>query len=171
MLRRFWFLLCCMLSREYKITSLGIRNRFQPGFRDELQLYCSSQNIIQIVAVTWSGHVTSFEVINAHVHLTTTRSSQLPLSEQKSSALQSYSPICASETVSKLATLPKSQGNNSPLQRLLLLPLKVNDNRGNCAWPTASGLLQFLLEVLAIRRGSSTNFLPIFLITADLGWV
>lgn len=122
-----------MLSREYKITSLGIRNRFQPGFQDELQLYCSSQNIIQIVAVTWSGHVTSFEVINAHVHLTTTRSSQLPLSEQKSSALQSYSPICASETVSKLATLPKSQGNNSPPQRLLLLPLKVNDNRGNCA--------------------------------------
>lgn len=58
MLSQFWLPSCCMLSWECKITSLGIRYRFQPGFQGELQLYHSLQKIIQIVVVTQSGYVT-----------------------------------------------------------------------------------------------------------------
>lgn len=72
MLSQFWLQLYCMLNWEYKITSLGIRYRFQPGFQNELQQYYRLQNMISVVVVTQSRYVTSFEVINAHVQLATT---------------------------------------------------------------------------------------------------
>lgn len=70
---------------------------------------------------------------------------------------------------SKASHPSQESRNNSPLKRFLLQLLKVNDNGGNCAQPTASGLWQLHPEVLVITRESDTDFLPNFLITADLG--
>lgn len=70
---------------------------------------------------------------------------------------------------SKASHPSQESRNNSPLKRFLLQLLKVNDNGGNCAQPTASGLWQLHPEVLVIMRESDTDFLPNFLITADLG--
>lgn len=69
---------------------------------------------------------------------------------------------------SSKASHPSQESRNSSLlKRFLLQLLKVNDNGGNCPQPTASGLWQLHPEVLVIMRESDTDFLPIFLITAE----